>query len=174
MTARTFGTSVIAAAVLLAGGVFLSNPPGEAWARNAQQNSGVTAADRNAADSARRVKPVRTPTSRVRASRPNYSFPIVVGDWLNGRTMRRNAMLAISFSVTDALVANPRFQVILLRGRAHTVMTTLPPPRRIGTSHTFESQWRIPADFATGNDFFFKVVHTPTRKQGFGGLFTIQ
>lgn len=166
--------SIVLAVALLAGGAFFVHGPGEARAADAGRQPAATIKDRSVQDSTRKVTPVPVSARRVRAPERQLVFPIQVSTWLNGRTMRRDAMLALSFHVTEALTADPRFQVILLRGRARTVMATLPAPRRIGTGRTFESQWRIPAGFATGNDFFFKVVHTPTRKKGFGGLFTIR
>ncbi len=98
---------------------------------------------------------------------------ITVSRHMTGRVLHIGDMITVTFKVKPELERQPIFQIILLKGRAHTVKASWMGSHRIDPPHTYMTTWRIPSGFATGSDYFVKVVHAPTRKAGFSGLFTI-
>lgn len=113
-------------------------------------------------------------STSMRGTRRIPDPPIKVSRYLTGRVITRGNMLTVTFQVEESLMSPPIFQFLLRKGRARTVKMNWMGASRIDPPRTYMSQRRIPAGFDTGNDFFVEVIHQPTNKKGFSGLFTIR
>lgn len=152
-----------AAACLLAVGITIGIAASQATAGNADS---VKIEGRSA-------EPIVT-AQLMRGAKPRINPKIVVSRFLTGRVITRSSMLTVSFQVDAALMAQPIFQLKLLKGRAHAIKHTWMGSRRIDPPRTYQAQWRVPATFDPGADYFVCVTHLPTRNTGCSGLFTIR
>jgi len=116
-----------------------------------------------------------TPVNKAKGTLPTIPAPdITVSQPRAGNVFHRNGWMVVGWKVTEPLMADPRFELKLLKGRAHTVVVTLPSGGRIDPPRSFQATWRVSDDIVRGGDYFVQVKHLATGKKGFSKLFFME